>query len=446
VDKVSATQRGRSGGSGSNGENGSAVELLLRELTPQVIAVVARRYHDFDAAEDAVQEALLAAARQWGDGVPENPRAWLIRVAHRRMIDSVRSDAARRIRELAVGAEAVYAQALDERELQPEADDTLTLLFMCCHPALTPTSAIALTLRAVGGLSTFQIAHAFLVPEHTMAQRITRAKESIRKAGARFEMPVASERPERVSEVLRVLYLVFNEGYTTSAGVALLRDDLAREAIRLTRMLAASIPDEPEAAGLLARMLLTDARCKARTGPAGELIPLDRQERGLWNQDQITEGIALISATIAKGRVGPYQIQAAISAVHDEATSYERTDWPQILGLYELLLKVQDDAVVRLNHAVAAAMVHGAPHGLRLLDDLVSDHRLERTHRLEAVRAHLLERTGDRAGAVRSYRAAARKTDNLSERDYLLLQAARLAEEPAQKKESRHEGKTAGDD
>ena len=406
-----------------------SIEHLLQTLTPQVLGSVIRRFRDFAAAEDAVQEASLAAALQWPrEGIPDNPRAWLTKVASRRMADHIRSESARRARESAVALDTAFATE-SHIETDSQEDDTLVLLFMCCHPALTPASAIALTLRAIGGLTTAEIAHAFLVPESTMAQRISRAKQSIKNSGIPFQMPTPEERGRRLSAVLHVLYLIFNEGYTSSAGPNLRRSDLSREAIRLTRIVHNLRPDDAEVAGLLALMLLTDARRLARTSAAGELIPLAEQDRALWDKEQIDEGIALISATLPKGAVGPYQLQAAISAVHDEAARAEDTDWPQILALYILLGRLSDNPMVRLNQAVAAAMVHGAAKGLQLLDALKGDARLANHHRLDAVRAHLLELAGDRKGAESCYRAAAGKTGSLPERNYLLTQAARLSSE-----------------
>jgi len=400
------------------------IEQLLRDLTPQVLGAVVRRFRDFAAAEDAVQEASLAAAIEWPrSGRPDNPRAWLTQVANRRMLDHVRRESARRRRENEVAIPPESA-AFD---LPPEEDDTLILLFMCCHPALTPASAIALTLRAVGGLTTAEIARAFLVPEATMAQRISRAKQSIRDSGIPFEPPAPAERVQRLSAMLHVLYLIFNEGYTSSAGPEVRRADLSQEALRLTRIVQHLEPDHAEAAGLLALMLLTDARRLARTDEAGELIPLAQQDRSLWDQRQIAEGVSIISDTLPKGSVGPYQLQAAIAAVHDEAANASATDWPQILALYELLRRMSDNPMVALNHAIAAAMVHGAAKGLELVDALRSDPRIAGHHRLDAVRAHLLELAGDSEGAVRDYRSAAGKTASLPERNYLLAQAARLS-------------------
>ncbi len=404
----------------------AAIEDLLRELTPQVLGTVARRFHDFGAAEDAVQEASLAAAMQWPrEGLPENPRAWLTQVAFRRMADHVRSEVARREREGEVALEAALSETGIEAQQE---DDTLVLLFMCCHPALTTASAIALTLRAVGGLTTAEIAHAFLVPEATMAQRISRAKQTIKSSGIPFEMPRLEERGPRLRSVLHVLYLMFNEGYTTSAGPELRRADLSNEAIRLARIVRRLQPDDAEVAGLLALMLLTDARRRARTNADGELIPLAQQDRSLWDRQQIEEGVALLSATLPKGAVGPYQLQAAIAAVHDEAARPEDTDWPQIVALYDLLKRMSDNPMVRLNHAIAAAMVQGPARGLELLDGLQADAHMAEHHRIDAVRAHLLELAGHRQEAVRHYRAAATKTANLAERNYLLMQAARLSE------------------
>src|SRR5262249_18985395 len=369
------------------------IERLLRELTPQALGTVVRRFRDFAAAEDAVQEAALAAAIQWPrEGLPDNPRAWLTQVAFRRMADHIRSESARRRRESEVALEAAHTSEATAFETAPQEDDTLVLLFMCCHPALTPASAVALTLRAVGGLTTAGIAHAFLVPEATMAQRISRAKQSIKKSGIPFQLPTADERAQRLRAVLHVLYLIFNEGYTSSAGPDLRRDDLSHEAMRLTRIVHSLQPDDTEVAGLLALMLLTDARRLARTGPGGELIPLAQQDRALWDRRQIAEGVALISATLPKGSVGPYPLQVAVDAAHHDAPPRaEHTHWPQILALYDLLRRMSDNPMVMLNHAIAAAMAHGATKGLELLDALKTDARLADHHRLDAVRAHLLE-------------------------------------------------------
>lgn len=401
---------------------------LLRELTPQVLGVVVRRFHDFAAAEDAVQEALLAAAIQWPqEGTPTNPRAWLTQVAFRRMADHIRTESARRRRESEVAFEVGQASESPLIETASPEDDTLVLLFMCCHPALTPASAIALTLRAVGGLTTAEIAHAFFVPEATMAQRISRAKQSIKNSGIPFQLTRTDERTRQLRAVLHVLYLIFNEGYTSSAGPELRRADLSNEAMRLTRIVHNIEPEDTEVAGLLALMLLTDARRLARTSAEGELISLGEQDRSLWDKQQIAEGVALISATLPKGSVGPYQLQAAIAAVHDEAARAEDTDWPQILALYNLLIRMSDNPMISLNRAIAVAMVHGPTEGLELLDSLKADTRIANHHRLAAARAHLLELAGDSLGAVSCYREAAAKTASLPERNYLLTRAARLS-------------------
>ncbi|HEY3004137.1 MAG TPA: sigma-70 family RNA polymerase sigma factor [Kribbellaceae bacterium] len=396
-----------------------AVEDLLRELAPQVLGVLVRRYRDFDSAEDALQEALLAAARHWpSDGLPDNPRGWLIQAAVRRLTDLYRSEQARRRREeLAASRET---PAVDV----PDRDDTLTLLFLCCHPALTPASAVALTLRAVGGLTTAEIARAFLVPEATMAQRISRAKQKITAAGATFEPPVDAERDERLRSVLHVLYLVFNEGYATTSGAELARTDLSGEAIRLTRAVHALLPDHGEVTGLLALMLLTDARRPARAGAVGELVPLAEQDRSTWDRELIGEGVTLTARAMSAGVIGEYQLQAAIAALHDTAERAEDTDWEQILGLYELLERLSGNPMVALNRAVATAMVHGPAAGLELMSPL--DEQLPGHYRLDAVRGHLFELLGDLPVAVAHYRAAARRTTSLPERDYLLTRAARL--------------------
>ncbi|HEX6921020.1 MAG TPA: sigma-70 family RNA polymerase sigma factor [Actinomycetes bacterium] len=398
----------------------SGTEDLLRELAPQVLGAVVRRFGDFAAAEDAVQEALLAAVLQWpAEGMPDNPRGWLIAVAARRMTDQLRSDESRRRREaLVAGLEVPGAESSDR-------DDTLILLFMCCHPSLTPASAIALTLRAVGGLTTAEIAKAFMVPEATMAQRISRAKQRIKASGLPFRMPTHDEWAERLRSVLHVLYLIFNEGYVSSIGPDLQRSDLSGEAIRLAREVHRLLPDDAEVGGLLALMLLTDARHPARSGPRGELIPLAEQDRRAWDQRLITEGVALITDTLARGSVGPYQLQAAIAAVHDEAATAETTDWPQILALYGLLERVSGNPLVSLNRAIAAAMVHGPAAGLALLEAL--DESLAGHHRLDAVRAHLFEMAGDSEAAVAHYRAAASRTTSIPEQRYLTTKAARLS-------------------
>ncbi|MFD5029156.1 RNA polymerase sigma factor [Streptomyces sp. NPDC058405] len=406
-------------------------EDLLRMLAPQVVGVLTRRFGDFAAAEDAVQEALLAAATQWPDeGVPRNPRGWLIQVASRRMTEQVRGEQARRRREdLVAGlvpADRRTAPPADTDDMA-DRDDSLILLFLCCHPALSPAAAVALTLRCVGGLTTAEIARAFMVPEATMGQRVSRAKQRIKTSGTPFRMPDGTDRARRLDAVLRVLYLIFNEGYTTSEGADLQRVELSREAIRLIRAVHGLLPGDSEVTGLLALMLLTDARSAARSGPAGELIPLAEQDRGRWDTDAIAEGVALITAALPTGPVGPYQVQAAVAAVHDEAASAEETDWPQILALYGVLERLSPNPVVSLNRTVAVAMVHGAAAGLDILKALDADGALAGHHRMYVVRAHLLDMAGDRQAAIENYREAARRTTSIPERHYLMIRAARLA-------------------
>ena len=405
----------------------------LRRLAPQVLGAVVRRYGHFDTAEDAVQEALLAAATQWpAEGVPGNPRGWLITVASRRLTDLLRSEQARQLREETAARQVPPGQRLAPSADSPatDSDDTLVLLLLCCHPALSPASQIALTLRAAGGLTTAEIARSFLVPEATMTRRITRAKQAIASSGMPFRMPAPPGREQRLGAVLHVLYLIFTEGYATTSGSGLLRPDLSAEAIRLARIVHRLLPDDGEVAGLLALMLLTDARRPARTGPGGELIPLEEQDRRRWNAGYIAEGVELVTGALAGREPGPYQLQAAIAAVHDQAPSTEATDWPQILALYDLLRQVSDSPVVALNHAVAAAMTHGPRAGLDLLSRLETDQRLTAGHRLLAVRAHLLEMTGQRAAARECYREAAGRTASLPQQRYLNARAARLADGP----------------
>ncbi|MFH9424096.1 RNA polymerase sigma factor [Streptomyces sp. NPDC017529] len=405
----------------------------LRRLAPQVLGALVRRYGHFDTAEDAVQEALLAASEQWPrEGRPANPRGWLIKVAARRLTDLLRSEEARRRREENAARltprDAWHAPPPGESRL-PTEDDTLTLLFLCCHPALSETLQTALTLRAVGGLTTAEIARAHLVPEATMAQRISRAKQRIRTAGGhfRFEQPAGQERATRLTAVLKILYLIFNEGYTATSGPSLQRADLAAEAIRLTRAAVRLLPDDGETTGLLALMLLTDARRAARTGADGSLVPLAEQDRGRWDKAAIDEGVALITGALrSPAPVGPYQIQAAIAAVHDEAPSTGETDWPQICALYSVLQRLAPSPVVTLNHAVATAMAHGPQAGLDMLRTLEEDDRLHGHHRLEAVRGHLLEVAGRHEAARRAYELAADRTLSLPEKRYLRSRAARL--------------------
>ena len=396
------------------------IENLLRILAPQVLGVLARRSGDFAAAEDAVQEALLAAAGHWPrDGVPDNPRGWLLQTAHRRWTDQVRSGAARRHRE-----ETAVRLEPPPGDPVPAEDDTLTLVFLCCHPALAPASAIPLTLRAVGGLTTAEIAAAFLVPEATMAQRISRAKERIRASGASFRLPPPQQRTELLRSVRHVLYLLFNEGYAASSGPALHRVDLSDEAIRLARLLRGAVPSDAETAGLLALMLLTDARRAARATPDGRLVPLAEQDRSQWDRQRIAEGSALLADAIARRAVGEYQLQAAIAALHDEAPTADATDWPQILALYGLLEQMTGNPVVTLNRAVATAMARGPSEGLSVLESAAA--ALKGNHHVDAVRAHLLELSGEREAAAAHYAAAAARATSLPERDHLTKKAAQL--------------------
>jgi RNA polymerase sigma factor (sigma-70 family) len=416
----------------TTGTPDASPEDLLRELAPQVLGVLVRRHGQFEECEDAVQEAVLAAALQWPiEGVPANPRGWLITIANRRLIDQIRSDRARRTRET-----TSYVQAPELRSGQDDVDsdedsdtdDTLILLFLCCHPALTPASQTALTLRAVGGLSTAEIARAFLVPEGTMAARISRAKQTIKAAGSQFTMPAPAEREDRLQVVLHVLYLIFNEGYTASSGADLHRADLAHEAIRLTRMVRAQLPDDGEVAGLLALMLLTDSRRDVRTNPDGDLIPLADQDRARWDHDLIAEGTELATTALAKSTLGPYQLQAAIAVTHAAAARAEDTDWHQVHILYKILERIAPNPMVTLNRAVALAEIDGPEAGLALLAELDTDTRMADHHRLHAVRAHLMEKAGDLPAALENYRLAARATASLAERRYLEHRAARVTE------------------
>ncbi|MEE6269077.1 DUF6596 domain-containing protein [Streptomyces diastatochromogenes] len=394
-------------------------EDLLRALAPQVLGTLVRRYGQFEGCEDAVQEAVLAATVQWpADGVPTHPRGWLVTVASRRLIDQLRSDRARRERESATATEVVPEDV-------PDTDDSLVLLFLCCHPTLTAASQTALTLRAVGGLTTAEIARAFLVPEATMAARISRAKQRIRAAGSAFVLPEGAEREERLRVVLHVLYLIFNEGYTASSGSELHRADLAHEAIRLVRMVHAQLPDDGEVTGLLALMLLTHARREARTTPAGDLVPLDEQDRGAWDQALIDEGLELAKASLAGPALGPYQLQAAIAATHAAAATADETNWPQVHALYLILERIAPNPMVTLNRAIALAETEGPRAGLALLATLDDDARMAGHHRLLSVRAHLLEQTGDTAGAHAHYRRAAKSTASLAEQRYLEARARR---------------------
>jgi RNA polymerase sigma factor (sigma-70 family) len=412
--------------------SGTELENLLRHLVPQVLGALVRRYGHFDAAEDAVQEAMLAAATQWpAEGIPDNPRGWLITVSSRRLTDLLRAEQARQRRE-----ETAARQNLRAEWLSPAADvsitggdDTLILLFMCCHSSLSPASQIALTLRAVGGLSATEIARAFLVPEATMTRRITRAKQAIKNSALPFSIPAGPECARRLAAVLHVLYLIFSEGYAATSGTGLVRPDLSAEAIRLTRIVHRLLPRDGEVTGLLALMLLNEARRPARTGPQGELIPMTEQDRSLWNAGLIAEGVELITGALSSDSPGPYQLQAAIAAVHDEAATAEATDWPQIVALYELLTQLSDNPVVALNHAVAVAMVRGPRAGLDLLARLEADQRVTGSHRFHAVLAHLLEMAGDRAAARSAYLAASGLTASLPHQRYLHAQVTRLSDD-----------------
>jgi RNA polymerase sigma factor (sigma-70 family) len=410
-------------------EAGDSIDDLLRSLAPQVLGTLARQYGQFDACEDATQDALLAAVTQWPEqGTPDRPRAWLLTVARRALVDHWRSDSARRHREERVAdAGGGLVQAVDG---QPqEGDDTLVVLFMCCHPALPAASQVALTLRAVGGLTTREIAHAFLVPEATMAKRISRAKRDIVRSGESFELPSVGDIASRLQAVLSVLYLIFNEGYAATSGDHLHRVDLTSEAIRLTRVLRRIRPDDGEVAGLLALMLLTDARRPARTKPDGSLVPLEEQDRSRWDAAAIQEGIALLAHTLGRYPIGPYQLQAAVAAVHDEAPTADATDWPQILALYDTLDRIAPGPMVTLSRAVAVANVHGPRAGLALLGTLAADDPASRTHRLDAVRGHLLERVGEAGQARECYLRAASGTASLPEQRYLQIRASMLGKQ-----------------
>jgi RNA polymerase sigma factor (sigma-70 family) len=396
-----------------------AIEDLLRVTAPQVLGVLVRRHGQFEGCEDAVQEAVLAATVQWpAGGVPDNPHGWLLTVASRRLIDQMRSDHARRERESAAATEVVPEDV-------PDTDDTLVLLFLCCHPALTAASQTALTLRAVGGLTTAEIARAFLVPEATMAARISRAKQRIKAAGSSFSLPASAEREERLRVVLHVLYLIFNEGYTASSGSELQRAGLATEAIRLTRMVHAQLPGDGEVTGLLALMLLTHARRQARTTADGDLVPLDEQDRRKWDRALIDEGMELARSALASPALGPYQLQAAIAATHADAATAGETNWRQVHTLYLILERIAPNPMVTLNRAIALTETEGPQAGLALLSTLDSDERMARHHRLLSVRAHLLEKSGDTAGAYEHYRRAAKATASIAERRHLESRASR---------------------
>lgn len=409
------------------------VEDLLRGLAPQVLGALVRRHRSFDLCEDAVQDALVEAVTQWPTrGIPDHPRAWLATVATRRLIDRVRSDQSRRLREerASVGSPPAEFMRAPDEEASQDRDDSLILLLMCCHPALSPPTQIALTLRAVGGLTTAEIAGAFFVPEATMAQRISRAKQGIREAGATFSMPPPAEMDFRLRAVLHVLYLIFNEGYTTSSGDQITRPDLTHEAIRLTRDLRLVRPDDGEVKGLLALMLLTEARRAARVDPAGRPVDLVGQDRRRWNQALIEEGVQLVTEALQQGPPGAYQLQAAIAAIHDEASGPADTDWPQILLLYQLLDQLSPNPMATLNRALALAMVEGPEAGLGLLATLDEDKRVASHHRLFAMRGHLLEMAGASAAAGEAFEMAARRSTSLRERAYL-QERARTAKRSA---------------
>jgi RNA polymerase sigma factor (sigma-70 family) len=411
-------------------EPGTEIEGLLRDLAPQALGALARRYGHFDLAEDAVQEALIAAASQWRTGgIPASPRGWLITVASRRLTDLLRAEQARRRREEAAARQVPVGHSLTGgADAPPDADDTLILMLLCCHPALSAASQVALTLRAAGGLTTAEIARVFLVPEETMTRRITRAKQAIADSGTEFTMPEPGERTARLAAVLQVIYLIFTEGYASTSGPSLLRTDVCADAIRLARMLRELLPDDAEVTGLLALLLLTDARRPARADPDGLPVPMAEQDRGKWDAARIAEGTALVTEALRRGPPGPYQVQAAIAALHDEAPTAEKTDWPQILALYEVLMQASDNPVVALNHAVAAAMVHGPRVGLALLENVGANQRIAAAHRLHAVRANLLEMAGDPEGARDAYLRAAELTASPPHQRYLNARAARLAD------------------
>lgn len=403
-----------------------AIEDLLRTEAPQVLGALVRRFGHFDIAEEATQDALLAASQQWHrDTIPDQPRSWLIRVAYRRMVDALRAESADRRREEQYVASEPYASS--SNAAPADHDDSLNLLLLCCHPALSSASRTALTLRAVGGLTTAEIAHAYGVTEQTMAVRISRAKQQIRKSGARFEFLVDDDFPSRLSAVMRVLYLIFNEGYTVTAGTELTRTDLTREAIRLTRLLHALVPDDPEPTGLLALMLLIDSRRATRSDADGELIPLADQDRSRWDQEPIREGSDLIRAVWSRGNVGTYQLQAAIAAVHASAPIAEQTDWVQIAALYLALEQVEPTGLVMLARVVAVAHAFGHARATALLEELDREHGLLQhpltRHRAHAIRAHLREAEGDPTAAREDFLAAADMTTNEPESRYLSRKA-----------------------
>ena len=402
---------------------GDPIISILREVAPAVLRALIRRYHDFDSCEDAVQEALIVAYQEWPNGrIPDNPYGWMLTVASRRLIEIWRNDSSRRRRE-----EALAAGAAAQGTSVSDVDDTLELLFLCCHPALNTSAQVALTLRALGGLTTSEIATAFLVPEATMGQRISRAKQRIRVDGSRFEASPEAHL-ERMPAVLHVLYLIFAEGHTASSGDQIHRVDLTREAIRLARQLSRLLPNDGEVTGLLALMLLTEARSAARSPDGSSLIPLADQNRSLWDTPAIAEATALLAQALSRARLGPYQVQAAIAAIHDHAADAQDTDWDEILELYDLLMVLAPGPAVALNRIVAVAMTRGPESGLRGLVSVEDEFELTDMHRLNAVRAHLQEMAGDLHAAQESYRAAARRTSSRPEQRYLLAKARGLAD------------------
>lgn len=419
-----------------------ALDTVWRDCAPAVLGALVRRYGHFDAAEDAVQEALVAAARQWpADGVPRDPKAWLIRVASRRLVDRLRADEARARREQraarslapagdrsGISGGHIVGNSGSAHGTATDRDDTLAVMLLCCHPALSRPSQIALTLRAVAGLSTAQIARAFLVPEPTMAQRISRAKVRLEQEAEPFAALPRDELPARLAAVMHVLYLVFTEGHAATAGAHLTAPALGDEAIRLARELRRLLPGDGEAAGLLALMLLTAARRPARTGPDGSFVPLADQDRSRWDRAMIAEGVALVEAALPVGPVGPYQLQAAIAAVHDEAPTAADTDWAQIDQLYGMVATVAPSPVVTLNQAVAVAEVRGPQAGLAMIEPLTDDRSMRLNHRLHAVRAHLLERAGRADEALAACRRAAELATSLPEQRHLQAEVARLAQ------------------